>query len=88
MALIDWSKITLTDPPQMPREVLRELKKGIEGTFREFSRGYGKAIENVFHPLLMFLSGFQALSIETTWPLILGILGCLFWWGCLSCTMI
>ena len=27
MALIDWSKITLTDPPQMPREVLRELKK-------------------------------------------------------------
>jgi len=68
MALIDWSKVTLTDPPQLPREVLRELKKGIDGTFREFSRGYGEAIENFFHPLLMFLKWFQDLLIETPWP--------------------
>ena len=81
MALIDWSKITLPDPPQMPREVLRELKKGIDGTFREFSRGYGEAIENFFHPLLMFLKWFQDLLIETPWPLILVILGALSWWG-------
>ena len=81
MALIDWSKVTLTDPPQLPREVLRELKKGIDGTFREFSRGYGEAIENFFHPLLMFLKWFQDLLIETPWPLILVFLGALSWWG-------
>ena len=88
MALIDWSKITLTDPPQMPREVLRELKKGIDGTFREFSRGYGEAIENFFHPLLMFLKWFQDLLIETPWPLILVILGSLSWWGSRSWKMV
>ena len=88
MALIDWSKITLTDPPQMPREVLRELKKGIDGTFREFSRGYGEAIENCFHALLMFLKWFQDLLIETPWPLILVILGALSWWGSRSWKMV
>ena len=86
--LIDWSKVTLTDPPQLPREVLRELKKGIDGTFREFSRGYGEAIENFFHPLLMFLKWFQDLLIETPWPLILVILGALSWWGSRSWKMV
>ena len=88
MALIDWSKVTLTDPPQLPREVLRELKKGIDGTFREFSRGYGEAIENFFHPLLMFLKWFQDLLIETPWPMILVILGALSWWGSRSWKMV
>ena len=88
MALIDLSKVTLTDPPQLPREVLRELKKGIDGTFREFSRGYGEAIENFFHPLLMFLKWFQDLLIETPWPLILVILGALSWWGSRSWKMV
>ncbi|MDC6453922.1 proline/glycine betaine ABC transporter permease [Planktomarina temperata] len=88
MALIDWSKVTLTDPPQLPRVVLRELKKGIDGTFREFSRGYGEAIENFFHPLLMFLKWFQDLLIETPWPLILVILGALSWWGSRSWKMV
>ena len=88
MALIDWSKVTLTDPPQLPREVLRELKKGIDGTFRAFSRGYGEAIENFFHPLLMFLKWFQDLLIETPWPLILVILGALSWWGSRSWKMV
>jgi glycine betaine/proline transport system permease protein len=88
MALIDWSKVTLTDPPQLPREVLRELKKGIDGTFREFSRAYGEAIENFFHPLLMFLKWFQDLLIETPWPLILVILGALSWWGSRSWKMV
>ena len=88
MALIDWSKVTLTDPPQLPREVLRELKKGIDGTFREFSRGYGEAIENFFHPLLMFLKWLQDLLIETPWPLILVILGALSWWGSRSWKMV
>lgn len=88
MALIDWSKITLTEPPQMPREVLRELKKGIDGAFREFSRGYGEALESFFHPLLMFLKSFQDLLIATPWPLMLTILGGLSWWGSRSWKMV
>ena len=67
---------------------LARTKKGIDGTFREFSRGYGEAIENFFHPLLMFLKWFQDLLIETPWPLILVILGALSWWGSRSWKMV
>ncbi len=88
MSLIDWSKITWIDPPQMSRQALRELKKGIDGAFREFSRGYGEAIENFFHPLLMFLKWFQDVLVATPWPLMLMILGGLSWWGSRSWKMV
>ncbi len=58
MSLIDWNKLTITEPPVLPRELLRNTKKGIDGAFRDFSRSYGEALENFFHPLLMFLKWF------------------------------
>ena len=40
--------------PVMDRTALRELKKGIDLSFKEFSRAYGEAIESFFDPLLYF----------------------------------
>ena len=41
--------------PVMDRTALRELKKGIDSSFKEFSRAYGDGIEGFFDPLLHFL---------------------------------
>ena len=45
----------LTKFPVMDRKSLMELRKGIDQTFREFSRAYGDGIEAFFDPLLFFL---------------------------------
>ena len=39
----------------MDRTALRELKKGIVLSFKEFSRAYGDGIERFFDTLLYFL---------------------------------
>ena len=39
----------------MDRQSLRDLKKGIDQNFKEFSREYGDGIESFFDPLLSFL---------------------------------
>ena len=58
-----------------------ELRKGIDQTFREFSRAYGDGIEAFFDPLLFFLIKLEKLLLATPWPLILLILGGLAWLG-------
>ena len=45
----------LNQIPTMNRDSLRELKKGIDLSFKDFSRAYGDAIEGFFDPLLSFL---------------------------------
>ena len=86
--LIDWGKLTLTEPPVMPRQALRDLKKYIDGNYRDFSRANGESIEEFFRPLLMFLKWSQDLLIATPWPLLLIILGGLAWWGSRSWKMV
>ena len=41
-----------TKIPVMDRTALRELKKGIDLSFKDFSRAYGDGIESFFDPLL------------------------------------
>ena len=71
----------LTKFPVMDRKSLMELRKGIDQTFREFSRAYGDGIEAFFDPLLFFLIKLEKLLLATPWPLILLILGGLAWLG-------
>jgi len=85
---IDWSKLNWLQPPVMDRQELRDLKKGIDGSFRDFSRANGEWLESIFHPLLMFLKWFQDLLIATPWPLMLLILGGLAWTGSRSIWMV
>ena len=65
--------------PSMERESLRDLKKGIDLTFKDFSREYGDSIEGFFGPLLKFLVWFEKFLITTPWPLIIFLLSFLAW---------
>ena len=71
----------LTKFPVMERTSLMELRKGIDHTFREFSRAYGDGIEAFFDPLLFFLIRLEKLLLATPWPIIMIILGTLAWLG-------
>ncbi len=86
--MIDWTKLTWTQPPVMARDDLRDLKKLIDGSFRDFSREYGEALENFFYPLLKFLAGLQQLLLATPWPLMLVLLGLFAWIGSRSWKMV
>ena len=65
----------------MERVALLELKKGIDLSFRLFSRKYGDAIESFFDPLLYFLVGLEKLLINSPWPIIIAIICGLAWLG-------
>ncbi len=72
----------------MGRTELRDLKRGIDGSFRDFSREYGEALEAFFYPLLRFLAWLQDLLLATPWPLMLVLLGLFAWVGSRSWKMV
>jgi len=67
--------------PVMERVSLLELKKGIDLSFRLFSRKYGDAIESFFDPLLFFLVWLEKLLLTTPWPIIILVVCILAWFG-------
>jgi glycine betaine/proline transport system permease protein len=67
--------------PAMERTDLRDLKKGIDSSFKEFSRSWGESIESFFDPLFYFLVNFEKLLLGTPWPLIIGIVAGLSYLG-------
>ena len=67
--------------PVMERVSLLEMKKGIDLSFRLFSRKYGDAIESFFDPLLFFLVWLEKLLLATPWPIIIIVIGILAWFG-------
>ncbi len=67
--------------PALGRADLRDLKKSIDGGFREFTRAYGEDIEGFFDPLLGFMVWFEKLLQATPWPVILLVIGLVTWFG-------
>ena len=67
--------------PVMERVSLLEMKKGIDLSFRQFSRKYGDGIESFFDPLLYFLVWLEKLLLSTPWPIIILVIGILGWLG-------
>ena len=67
--------------PVMERVSLLEMKKGIDLSFRLFSRKYGDAIESFFDPLLFFLVWLEKLLLSTPWPIIILVIAILSWFG-------
>ena len=59
-----------TDFPQMDRSGLRDIRKTLDGAYRDFSREYGDFIETLFDPLLTFLVWFEKLLLATPWWLV------------------
>jgi len=78
----------LNQIPTMDRDSLRELKKGIDLSFRDFSRAYGEAIEGFFDPLLAFLIWLEKLLFITPWPIVIGVFGLLAWIGSRSIQLV
>ena len=74
---MDW----LVEFPSLGKRDLRDLKKGIDGSFREWSRSNGDAIEAFFDPLYFFLVWLEKLLIATPWPIILIIVAGLAYLG-------
>ena len=71
----------LSEFPELPRTVLRDIKKTVDTGFKEFSRSYGDAIEGFFFPLLKLLVFIEEVLIATPWPLIIGIVAGLGYWA-------
>ena len=78
----------LNKVPEMDRDALRELKKGIDLSFKEFSREYGDSIEGFFDPLLHFLIWLEKLLVSSPWPLVIGVFGLLAWIGSRSIKLV
>jgi len=70
-----------TNIPVMERVALLEFKKGIDLSFRLFSRKYGDSIEAFFDPLLYFLVWLEKLLLNSPWPIIIIVIGILAWFG-------
>jgi glycine betaine/proline transport system permease protein len=70
--------------PSLERTELRDLKKGIDFAFKDFSRENGEAIESFFDPLMFFMVWFEKLLINAPWPLMILIFAVLAWLGARS----
>ena len=77
-----------TKVPVMERIALLEMKKGIDLSFRQFSREYGDAIEAFFDPLLFFLVWLEKLLLNSPWPIIILAIAILAWFGSRSWTLV
>lgn len=54
-----------TEFPEIPRKEFTELKKSIDGAYKDFSREWGNSIDAFFDPLLQMLIFFEDLLIAT-----------------------
>ena len=77
-----------TQFPVMERVSLLELKKGIDLSFRQFSRQYGDGIEAFFDPLLFFLVWLEKLLLNSPWPIIILAIAILAWFGSRSWALV
>ncbi|MCE2482683.1 MAG: proline/glycine betaine ABC transporter permease [Alphaproteobacteria bacterium] len=74
----------LDEFPTMGDQELRDLKKAMDGGFRDFSRTHGEALESFFEPLLFFLVWFEKLLQNSPWPLVIIVIAVLAWLGARS----
>ena len=74
--------------PVMERIALLEMKKGIDLSFRQFSREYGNGIEAFFDPLLFFLVWLEKLLLNSPWPIIILVIAILAWFGSRSWALV
>ena len=65
----------------MGRTDLRDFKKAIDESFRDFTRNYGEAIENFFDPLLYFLIWLEKLFLNSPWPIVMASIALLVYFG-------
>ena len=67
--------------PEMPNKQFREMKKGIDASYKDFAREWGDVIDAMFDPLLKMLVFFEQTLIATPWPIFMIVLVALTYWG-------
>ena len=67
--------------PEMPNKQFREMKKGIDASYKDFAREWGDLIDALFDPLLKMLVFFEKTLIATPWPIFMIVLVALTYWG-------
>jgi glycine betaine/proline transport system permease protein len=67
--------------PEMPNKQFREMKKGIDASYKDFAREWGDVIDAMFDPLLKMLVFFEKTLIATPWPIFMLVLVALTYWG-------
>ena len=67
--------------PEMPNKQFREMKKGIDASYKDFAREWGDLIDSMFDPLLKMLVFFEKTLIATPWPIFMIVLVALTYWG-------
>jgi len=67
--------------PEMPNKEFREMKKGIDASYKDFAREWGDVIDSIFEPLLKMLVFFEKTLIATPWPIFMIVLVALTYWG-------
>ena len=67
----------LTAIPQLDRSTLIDIRKALDGAYRNFSREYGDTLEAFFEPLLSFLIWFEKLLLNSPWWIVLGAIAAL-----------
>lgn len=78
----------LTEFPSLGRRDMREIRKGGDAIFEEFSANWGSSIEWFLSPIRTFLVWFQNLLIDTPWPIIILVVALLAWWGSRSISIV
>jgi glycine betaine/proline transport system permease protein len=71
----------LTTFPEMPNKQFREMKKGIDASYKDFAREWGDVIDAMFDPLLKMLVFFEKTLVATPWPIFMIVLVALTYWG-------
>jgi len=67
--------------PEMPNKQFREMKKGIDASYKDFAREWGDVIDTMFDPLLKMLVFFEKTLVATPWPIFMIVLVALTYWG-------
>jgi len=67
--------------PEMPNKQFREMKKGIDASYKDFAREWGDVIDSMFDPLLKMLVFFEKTLVATPWPIFMIVLVALTYWG-------
>jgi glycine betaine/proline transport system permease protein len=67
--------------PEMPNKQFREMKKGIDASYKDFAREWGDVIDAMFDPLLKMLVFFEKTLVATPWPIFMIVLVVLTYWG-------
>jgi glycine betaine/proline transport system permease protein len=67
--------------PEMPNNEFREMKKGIDASYKDFAREWGDVIDAMFDPLLKMLVFFEKTLVATPWPIFMIVLVTLTYWG-------